>query len=78
MKVFGIVVFMLILSISTNVFMDLLLGFSFSNVMSHLVKPFWTMKAGEYLMLTFLLLLIIGQQIFFILKNKENKQNGSS
>jgi hypothetical protein len=78
MKVLGVFVLIFLLSISLSLAMDILLGFSFSKATTHLLNPFWVMDAGEYVMLVFLLLITIGQQIFFIIKNKANKQNGSS
>jgi hypothetical protein len=79
MKVLGIFVLILSLSISLSFAIDtLLLGFTFYQAATHLLNPFWVMDAGEYIMLLFFLLITIGQQIFFIIKNKANKQKGSS
>jgi hypothetical protein len=79
MKVLGIFVLILSLSSSLSLAIDtLLLGFTFYQATTHLLNPFWVMDAGEYIMLLFFLLITIGQQIFFIIKNKANKQKGSS
>lgn len=79
MKVLGIFVLILSLSSSLSLAIDtLLLGFTFYQATTHLLNPFWVMDAGEYVMLLFFLLITIGQQIFFIIKNKANKQKGSS
>lgn len=73
MKILGIFIFILLLSISLSVCMDILLGFNFSEALFHLLHPFWVIESGEYVMLVFLVLLTIGQQIVFIIKNKANK-----
>ena len=79
MKVLGIFVLILSLSSSLSLAIDtLLLGFTFYQATTHLLNPFWVMDAGEYVMLLFFLLITIGQQIFFIIKNKANKQKGAS
>ncbi|MDQ0246087.1 hypothetical protein J2S09_003674 [Bacillus fengqiuensis] len=78
MKALGAVVFILLLSILLSLSMDILLGFKLSHALFHLLNPFWVIETGEYVMLAFLLLLTIGQQIALILRNKRNKQNGSS
>jgi hypothetical protein len=57
--------------------MDILLGFKLSHALLHLLNPFWVIEPGEYVMIAFFLLIIIGQQIIIILKNKDNKQKGS-
>jgi hypothetical protein len=76
MKVFGVFVFILLLAISLSVLMDILLGFKLSHALLHLLNPFWVIEPGEYVMIAFLLLITIGQQIAIIIKN--NKQKGSS
>lgn len=73
MKVLGIFIFILLLTISLNVLMDVLLGFNLSHALFHLLNPFWVIETGEYVMLAFLLLLTIGQQIMISIKNKANK-----
>lgn len=78
MKVLGIFIIILILTNALSVVMDLLLGINISNALFHLLNPFWVIEPGEYVMLAFFLLLTIGQQIVIIIKNKANKQNGSS
>jgi hypothetical protein len=78
MKVFGVVVFIFLLTISTNVLIDLIAGDKLSDAMSNLRNPFWVIEPGEYVMLAFLILLIIGQQIFFFIKKRGENQNGSS
>ncbi|MBT2740692.1 hypothetical protein [Bacillus sp. ISL-77] len=76
MKVFGVFVFILLLAISLSVLMDILLGFKLSHALLHLLNPFWVIEPGEYVLIAFLLLITIGQQIMIIIKR--NKQNGSS
>jgi ABC-type Na+ efflux pump permease subunit len=78
MKVLGIFLFILLLTISLSVFMDILLGFTLTQAMYHLLNPFWVMEAGEYVMLGFFILLTIGYQIGSSIKNKANKQKGSN
>ena len=78
MKVLGIFVFILLLTSSLSVLMDILLGFKLSQALFHLLHPFWLTEPGEYVMIVFFLLLTIGLQIVIIRKNKANKQNGSS
>jgi hypothetical protein len=78
MKVLGIFVFILLLTSSFSVLMDILLGFKLSQSLINLLNPFWVIEAGEYVMIIFFLLLTIGQQIVIIRKNKANKQKGSS
>lgn len=77
-KVLGIFVLLLFLTTSLSVFLDLLLGFPLYHAMFHLLNPFWVMEPGEYIMVIFLFLLTIGQQILFKIKKKPNKQNSSS
>ncbi|MGM0878404.1 MAG: hypothetical protein ACQEWV_27820, partial [Bacillota bacterium] len=76
MKVLGIFVFILLLTSSLSVLMDILLGFKLSHFLINLLNPFWVIEAGEYVMIIFFLLLTIGQQIVIIIKNKANKQKG--
>ncbi|WP_332632623.1 hypothetical protein [Halalkalibacter flavus] len=78
MKVLGIFMFILFLTLAFSVAMDLLLGLGLYHALSQLLNPFWVMEAGEIVMLVIYLLLIIGNQIFFILKKKANEQDGSS
>lgn len=78
MKVLGVFVFILSLAVLLSLLMDIMLGIKFSQAVLHLLNPFWVIEAGEYLMLALLLLITIGQQIIIILKNKANKQKGSS
>ena len=78
MKMLGIFIFILLLSILLSLSMDILLGFTLPQALLHLLNPFWVMESGEYVMLVLLLLLTIGQQIVIILKNKADKSNGSS
>jgi hypothetical protein len=76
MKVFGVFVFILLLSVSLSTLMDILLGFKLSHALLHLLNPFWVIEPGEYIMVALLLLITIGQQITIIIKS--NKQKGSS
>lgn len=71
MKVLGISVLILLLTTFLSILMDLLLGFSLSDTLFHLLNPFWVIETGEYVMLLFLLLLTIWQQIVINKKNKK-------
>lgn len=73
MKVLGVFLFILLLSISLSVCMDILLDYTLSESLLHLFNPFWVVESGEYVMLVFLVLLTIGHQIVLIMKNKESK-----
>lgn len=75
MKVLGVFVFILLLAISLSILMDILLGFKLSHALLHILNSFWVIETGEYVMITFLLLITIGQQIMIIIK--KNKQNGT-
>jgi hypothetical protein len=76
MKVFGIFVFILLLTVSLSTLMNILLGFKLSYALLHLLNSFWVIEPGEYVMIAFLLLITIGQQFMIIMKR--NKQKGSS
>jgi hypothetical protein len=78
MKVVSVVVFIFLGTITTNVLIDLMSGYRLSFAMSNLINPFWVIEPGEYVMLALLLFIIIGQQILFIIKNREENQNGSN
>lgn len=78
MKVLGIFILILFLTLSLSAAMDFLLGFDPSHILYHLFNPFWVIETGELVMLLFFLLLTIGQQIYFMIKKKANKQNESS
>lgn len=78
MKVFGIFLFILFLAISVNIWLDLLMGYKLSTEWFHLLNPFMGMRGGEYFMVGLLILIIVGHQIFLILKKKPNKQNESN
>lgn len=73
MKVLGVFLFILLLSIALSVFMDILLGYTLAQSLLHLLNPFWVVESGEYVMLVGLVLLTIGQQIVIIMKNKASK-----
>ncbi|PFN83631.1 hypothetical protein COJ85_27575 [Bacillus sp. AFS076308] len=75
MKVLGVFVFILLLAISLSILMDILLGFKLSHALLHILNSFWVIETGEYVMIAFLLLITIGQQIMIIIK--KNKQNGT-
>jgi hypothetical protein len=77
MKVLGIFLFILLLTMALNVLMDLLLGFNLTQSLSHLLNPFWVIEPGEYMLIGFFLLLTIGVQIVSNKKNKTNKENES-
>lgn len=72
MKVLAIFTFILLLSISLSVSMDILKGFNYSQILSNLLNSFW-IDTGVFVMIAFLLLLTIGQQIIISIKNKNNK-----
>ncbi|HWL26428.1 hypothetical protein H7K20_18465 [Priestia aryabhattai] len=74
MKVFLALIIVFLLSILNLLLMDFLLGFSFHDSLMHLLNPFWVMSNAEYIMLVGLFLLVIGQQIFMIIKKKKEKQ----
>ncbi|MBZ6488508.1 hypothetical protein [Priestia aryabhattai] len=74
MKVFLALIIVFLLSILNLLLMDFLLGFSFHDSLMHLLNPFWVMSNAEYIMLVGLSLLVIGQQIFMIIKKKKEKQ----
>ncbi|KKI94061.1 hypothetical protein WQ54_00515 [Bacillus sp. SA1-12] len=78
MKVFITIIFVLFLSISTNIIIDLLSGFKLSKTMLNLLNPFWVIETGEYVMLVMMCLIIIVQQIFMVMKNKADNQKGSN
>lgn len=78
MKILGIFILILFLCLSLIAGIDLLMGFDPSHILYHLFNPFWVIETGEFVMLLFFLLLTVGQQIYFMIKNKANKQKGSS
>lgn len=77
MKIFGISILIFLLAISHLLLMDTLLGFKLSDALLHLLNPFWVMSSAEYVMLTGLFLIVIGQQIFLIIKKKEENRKNS-
>ncbi|MGC9935037.1 hypothetical protein [Priestia aryabhattai] len=77
MKIFGISILILLLATANLLLMDIMLGFKLSDALLHLLNPFWVMSSAEYVMLTGLFLIVIGQQIFLIIKKKEEKRNNS-
>lgn len=74
MKVLGIIGFVLLLSLSITFTMDMLLGLNFLHAVSHLLNPFNVIEVGEYVIIAFVFIIIIGQQVFYHLKNKTEKQ----
>jgi hypothetical protein len=78
MKVIGILLFVFLLSLSVILAMDILLGFKFYQIVPRLLNPLNVMDAGEYFIIAFVILLIIGQQIIFYFKNKADKQKNPS
>jgi hypothetical protein len=78
MKVMGILLFVFILALSVILAMDILLGFKFNQIVPRLLNPLNVMDAGEYVIIAFVLLLIIGQQIIFYYKNKADKHKNPS
>ena len=77
MKIFGISILIFLLATSNLLLMDILLGFRLSDALLHLLNPFWVMSSAEYIMLAGLFLIVIGQQIFIIIKKKEENRNNS-
>ncbi len=77
MKIFGVSILILLLATVNLLLMDVLLGFKLSDALLHLLNPFWVMSSAEYMMLAGLFLIIIGQQIFLIIKKKEENRNNS-
>lgn len=78
MKVLGIFLFILSLTIGLTLLMDILLGFTLSKALANLLNPFWVIETGEIVMFGFFILLTICQQIFFIIKNKANRKADSN
>jgi len=74
MKIFLVIIIVFLLSTLNLLLMDFLLGFSFHDAFMHLLNPFWVMSNAEYIMLTGLFLIVVGQQIFMIIKKKKEKQ----
>lgn len=72
MKIFLAIIIVFLLSTLNLLLMDYLLGFSFYDSFLHLLNPFWVMSNAEYIMLAALFLIVIGQQIFMIIKKKRN------
>ena len=78
MKIVGIVMLLFLFSIATNVFMDMGIGMRNSQLLINQLYPFWAMGAGEYIMLIFLFGIIIGQPIYYSMKNKAKNEDGSN
>ncbi|MCM3769047.1 MULTISPECIES: hypothetical protein [Priestia] len=74
MKIFLAIIIVFLLSTLNLLLMDFLLGFSFHDSFMHLLNPFWVMSNAEYIMLAVLFLIVIGQQIFMIIKKKKEKR----
>ncbi|WP_416435180.1 hypothetical protein [Priestia megaterium] len=74
MKVFLALIIVFLLSTLNLLLMDFLLGFSLLESSMHLLNPFWVMSNAEYIMLAGLFLIVIGQQIFMIIKKKKEKR----
>jgi len=73
MKIFLAIIIVFLLSTLNLLLMDYLLGFSFYDSFLHLLNPFWVMSNAEYIMLAALFLIVIGQQVFMIIKKKEKR-----
>ncbi|MGF9943840.1 hypothetical protein ABEX44_11330 [Priestia megaterium] len=73
MKIFLAISIVFLLSTLNLLLMDFLLGFSFYDSFLHLLNPFWVMSNAEYIMLAGLFLIVIGQQIFMIIKKKKKR-----
>ncbi|MBM4765138.1 hypothetical protein [Bacillus sp. B15-48] len=78
MKALGICLLIFLLTMFLCLFMDIMLGFTFYQALFNLFSPFWVIETGEIIMLAFIFFLTIGQQLMFSVKNKANKQKGSS
>ncbi|MBO1512487.1 hypothetical protein [Metabacillus bambusae] len=78
MKITCIVMLLFIFSIGTNVFMDIGIGMRSSQLLKHHLNLFWTMGAGEYIMLIFFFGIIIGQPIYYNMNNKARNEDGSN
>lgn len=78
MKILGVFGFVLILSLSISITMDMLLGFTFFQAFPRLLNPVMVNEPGEYVIIGLLFIIIIGQQIFYHLKNKPDKQKPSN
>ncbi|WP_393960257.1 hypothetical protein [Priestia megaterium] len=74
MKIFLAIIIVFLLSTLNLLLMDFLLGFSFHDSFMHLLNPFWVMSNAEYIMLAVLFIIVIGQQIFMIIKKKKEKR----
>jgi hypothetical protein len=74
MKIFLALIIVFLLSTLNLLLMDFLLGFSFHDSFMHLLNPLWVMSNAEYIMLAGLFLIVIGQQIFMIIKKKKEKR----
>ena len=75
MKILGIFFLVLFSSLSLVILIDLSMKFTLKQSLSHLINPFRVMDAGEYVMLGGLFLIVIGHQIYMIIKNKKDKNN---
>lgn len=71
---FGVVILLFFLTILTNVAIDLIGGDTLFEALTTLLKTFNIIGAGEYVMLLFLVFIIIGNQIFQYLKNKNQQK----
>jgi Na+/proline symporter len=78
MKIIAIVMLLFFLTIATNVFMDMGIGLRNSQLLINQLNPFWAMGAGEYIMVIFLFGIIIGQPIYYNMKNKAKNEDGSN
>ncbi|WP_175639644.1 hypothetical protein [Metabacillus schmidteae] len=74
MRVFFVAFFILFLTTLTNVTIDLIGGDTLFEALTTLQKTFNIIGAGEYVMLTFLVFIIIGNQIYQYLKNKNQQK----
>ncbi|RBW69010.1 hypothetical protein [Bacillus taeanensis] len=78
MKVVVVFLFMLLLAILFNISMDMLLKIKMSESLENLRNPFWVMETGEYVILTFIIVITIMQQVMPIIKKKiKAKKRGS-
>ncbi|WP_445487767.1 hypothetical protein [Niallia sp. 03133] len=78
MKILGIFFVVLVSSLLMVMAMDFLIGDSLSQSLDHLIDPFRAMHAGEYVILAGLIIIVVGQQIVMIRKEKSEKAKGSS
>lgn len=78
MKIMVIFFLVLLFSLSFIIGLDISLGFSLSQSLSHLLDPFRVMDIGEYIMIIGLVIIVISNQILITLINMKNKKKKTS